>query len=956
MDPVFDEPWAHDARGYELRSLVASPSNRSEYQVVVVELCAWQYKDALRKGDHTAAAEARVSLHRTAARLREENGDWHVSSGYWQIVHAAMKHGDLDTAAEELLVHHRLVEGIEKPDLEENRPRTDARQFVSACLMFLRDGRSIGHPREDDVIDVMVEIHDFLREHGYSTGSLDDERHEAMQRRAIDRGTTAPSVPDWVPPTDLVVPAAGRDLPADVRNRVKAAAAVVGAAKAGKRPEGLAHVLDDMAHLVAAGNGTAAGVSAAGVLADAALTVAEIHDDPAPLLAAAARLDSASALTHLLRARAHVVTGEISSAVREVDSALRSQDGARLGLLPHLHAMHGWMVVQLDPARLDDGIEACRTGRALGRARTTPADPLLARLLVEKALHRNMSADESVALLKEALRLARRGGVDAQVVLQEVKSALAALTGRGDVLKRWRSAVRGAEGAPVGAQMRLAMAWVRWALGTNRAELAAEAYQHVVSLLPALVRVRYRADARARVLATVREHAEEAGYWLAKARRYRDAAVALETGRAVALSTLVERDDPAVRQALLDAGRADLLREYLDALAAAAEGDSHQTWARFRAVAREVSEVIGVIGVDPVEPVVHYEDITRATGDGAVVYVASAEAGGYALIVASAHDPQCVWLPDLDRGSVEQWTYDQSGDLRRRHSRMAEDLEWLWNKGMRELLAFFAHGSIITLISVGVLAMLPLHATAGFARHFPAVRYAPNARALHWCRARAATFAGHPAKVLVADVPTAPGEADLPLAAAETASVAAVWPGQCTRVSDATWERFDEAADHHDVWHISCHGGVDPQEILLSSLSFADRPVTLAELRERFRFVPRRLAIVAACDMHNVGVDVPNEVVGLPSALLQLGFSGVIAASWPVSDHATAFLMTRFHQVWRDGAHPAVALAVAQNWLRNAGTDELAVVAPTLPLPDAERGPRPFAHPWNWAAFAYTGG
>ncbi|WP_191303970.1 CHAT domain-containing protein [Lentzea cavernae] len=941
---MFAEPWAHEAKGYELRSLVAS-ADEVVRGYATADLCEWRFEEALRHDDRPAADEARADLGRLEA---------HRGRGRWSVINSALRHGALDLAAEEILAFYEDVRDIDEDDLEVNLPRAEVRSFVGACLTFLCHERSVRHPRENEVAAVMVERHDFLREHQFSMASLDEDRDRAMRLRAMSRGAARPRVTEWMPPAEVSSLADDRDLPGPVRNRLKAAAAVVTAAKRGKRMEELAGVVDDMARMTSEHSGTSIAISAAEVLAGAVLAIADIHDDPAPLVAAAARLDPSSALTHLLRARAHVVVGEISLAAKEIEDALHSQDGVRLGLLPQLHAMSGWLAVRLEPGGLDSGIAACRAGRELGRGRSTAADPVLAGLLVEKALHRRTSVDEAVPLLQEAFRLAKRAGAPA--VAQEAKSALAALTGRGDVSKRlraWRSAVRAAQGAPVDAQMRLATAWVRWALGTGHTELAAEAYHNVVSLLPALVRIRYRADAQARVLATVREHTEEAGYWLAKARRFRDAAVALEMGRAVALSTLVERDDPVVGQALLDVGRGDLQARYQDALAAVGRGDDHRTWARFRAVAREVADVIGA---DPVEPVVEYADITRATGEGALVYVASAEAGGYALIVAAAHDPQCVWLPDLGRFPVEEWLRSQSGEVKGRESRLSEDLDWLWLRGMRDLLAFFAHGSIITLIPIGALTLLPLHATAGRALHFPAVRYAPNARTLHWCRSRAAKMADRPARVLVADVPKAPGQAELELAPAETAAVAGIWSGQCTRLTEATWAAFEPAAHHHDIWHVVCHGSVESQEIFLSSLAFTDRDVTVGDLRERLRFAPRRLAVISACDMQNVGADAPNEVVGLPSALLQLGFAGVIAASWPVYERATAFLMARFHQVLRDGAHPAVALAVAQNWLRSAGFDELAAVAPSFPLPPSNRGPHPFEHPWYWAAFAYTGG
>ncbi|MFD4673618.1 CHAT domain-containing protein [Lentzea sp. NPDC058450] len=949
-DPVFAEPWAHEARGVELSARAEDPSDDHDSRFATVELPAWRFEDALRRGDRAAAVEACADLGRLADRLRANGTTWHLSTARWKVVVSALRHGEPDLAADGILGFFEDVRAIGKAELEQNDPRTDARMFVGACLLFLCDERSLGHQRENDVVAVMVDRHDLLRKHDFSVGSLDDDRKRAMDLRAMKRGTKRPRVPELPPPADVPVSVDSRDLPGPVEERIEFARAVIAAARRGQRQEELAAVVDGMSRMVLAGNGTSVATAAAAVLADAALAIAEIHDDPEPLFAAADRLDGSSAVTRLLRAQGHVVLGEFTLAEQEIEEALRHSGSARQGLLPHLHAVRGWLLVRDGAASIDDGIDACRTGRDLGRGDVTPADPVLAGLLVEKALHRGTPASDAVPLLEEALHLAGPSG--AHAVAQEARSALAALTGPGDSGTRqedWRTAVRDAQDVPVTAQLRLATAWVRWALGTGQAELAADAYHHVVSLLPALVRVRYRADAQARVLATVREHTEEAGYWLAKAHRYRDAAVALETGRAVVLSTLVERDDPVVAAALADAGRGDLLALYREALDS---GGGHQEWARFRAVAREVADVIGA---DPVEPAVEYTDITRATGDGALVYVAAAEAGGYALIIASAHDPQCVWLPDLGRFSVEEWLRGQSGEVEERGPRMSADLDWLWRNGMRELLAFFAHGSIITLIPIGALTRLPLHATAGRALHFPAVRYAPNARTLHWCRSRAATMTGQPARLLVADVPNAP-EGELPFASIEAAAVASTWPERCDRLPEATWAEFAPAAHRYDIWHVVCHGKVDLREILLSSLLFTDREVTIADLRERFRFAPRRLAIISACDMQNVGARTPNEAAGLPSALLQLGFAGVVSASWPVFDRATAFLMTRFHQVLRDGAHPAVALAVAQNWLRNADFDDLAAVAPSIPLPERGKRPRPFAHPWNWAAFAYTGG
>jgi len=147
--------------------------------------------------------------------------------------------------------------------------------------------------------------------------------------------------------------------------------------------------------------------------------------------------------------------------------------------------------------------------------------------------------------------------------------------------------------------------------------------------------------------------------------------------------------------------------------------------------------------------------------------------------------------------------------------------------------------------------------------------------------------------------------------------------------------------------------------------------------------------------------------VGLPAAFLELGAGGVIGSLWQVSDLATALLMARFYELHiGDGLAPADALKQAKTWLRGATRRELIAYATASFKPasaeaqapdmvallnggrrseatrfaavwnalldaDAERGAqakgrkgkqaaagldgKPFAHPYFWAGFVYTG-
>jgi CHAT domain-containing protein len=112
--------------------------------------------------------------------------------------------------------------------------------------------------------------------------------------------------------------------------------------------------------------------------------------------------------------------------------------------------------------------------------------------------------------------------------------------------------------------------------------------------------------------------------------------------------------------------------------------------------------------------------------------------------------------------------------------------------------------------------------------------------------------------------------------------------------------------------------------------------------------------VLSTCESQLAGTANPNEVVGLPAALLEIGFAGVIATSWPVPDTPTAYLVTRFYQLWRhDRFPPPVALNLAQQWLRSATWEDLEAVLPNVTPDDWDV--RPYEDPYYWAAFAYTG-
>nr|WP_272918012.1 CHAT domain-containing protein [Actinomadura rayongensis] len=398
-----------------------------------------------------------------------------------------------------------------------------------------------------------------------------------------------------------------------------------------------------------------------------------------------------------------------------------------------------------------------------------------------------------------------------------------------------------------------------------------------------------------------------------------------------------------------------------------------QAWADVTAAARAIATATGT---DPLALAVDYDDVTAATADGAVVYIAAAKAGGYALVVASGHDPQFVDLPRFDRATIERLLdafLPRQGKKPPSPDRRAAGLKWLWDNGMRDLMLDHARGRVVTLVPVGLLGLVPLHAAGDpgdpdvlreewrHASHFSAVRYAPNARALRWGRETADHLSGPELSLFAASVQRGHGSRS-PLFAVvdETNDVARTWKaGTTTPHHECTWAEFRENAPEHNVWHLACHGRAIPDAILASTLHFSDSAVTLRQMLADFGLAPRRLAVLSACESHMTGIANPNEAIGLPSAMIQLGFAGVIAAAWPTSDLATGYLMARFHRYWRqEGDAPVIALTRAQQWLRRATRSELTALLPGLsPILEmfAEEDARPFADPVYWAAFAYTG-
>jgi tetratricopeptide (TPR) repeat protein len=128
-------------------------------------------------------------------------------------------------------------------------------------------------------------------------------------------------------------------------------------------------------------------------------------------------------------------------------------------------------------------------------------------------------------------------------------------------------------------------------------------------------------------------------------------------------------------------------------------------------------------------------------------------------------------------------------------------------------------------------------------------------------------------------------------------------------VHESTAERCITQLGGVTLAHLACHGSFRSDNPLFSTLRVADGDITVYDL-EQCRRLPRTM-VLSACNAAVSAVLRGGALLGMSSALIQLGVSSVIAPLTPVSDERSVALMTRLHQELRAGARPAAALARA---------------------------------------------
>jgi tetratricopeptide (TPR) repeat protein len=277
-------------------------------------------------------------------------------------------------------------------------------------------------------------------------------------------------------------------------------------------------------------------------------------------------------------------------------------------------------------------------------------------------------------------------------------------------------------------------------------------------------------------------------------------------------------------------------------------------------------------------------------------------------------------------------------------------------------------GAALCIVASSLSGQLPLHAAwreaDGRRRALLddyVISYTPGLRMLEQARRRAAEPGRRGGTALLA------GDAagDLPHAADEVRSIAALFPDEGTRIllgTDVTSAAlFTEAANHQYV-HLACHAFSNWLQPLYSSLLLAGGETVTAAQLAALDMSAARLVVLSACESGIEVREASGDITALAASFLRAGAPAVIAALWNIDDYASGLLMRRFYGEMLEGnAAPAEALRRAQLWLRDATVaclltfDEAPEAARRWRLLNAAPDQRPYANPYFWAGYLLIG-
>jgi hypothetical protein len=318
-----------------------------------------------------------------------------------------------------------------------------------------------------------------------------------------------------------------------------------------------------------------------------------------------------------------------------------------------------------------------------------------------------------------------------------------------------------------------AINWVRWSFLLSNWSEVIEAYDYFQSATDTLVRQQVLRSAKEGWLRDCQGVALRAAYAMSKLGRTADAAVELERDRARVSSEVMSRERVDLR--ILDASQPQLFRRFRQTVHSwtdierehndADMEDAPKKAANLRHVRSEFDNVVtsirGTPGFESFLMDTTFSEIAAAAADYPLVYIGVTELGGLGLLVEN-ENVTAVWLDDLKDQEFREtlqtawpdgcpgylpaytgWLEAPDGDASAAalwFASLDRTCEWLWHGVVERLLGSLGSEKRLTLIPLGFMNLLPIHAAWTIAdgsptgRHYALdqceFRYGSNARAL----------------------------------------------------------------------------------------------------------------------------------------------------------------------------------------------------------------------------------
>lgn len=233
------------------------------------------------------------------------------------------------------------------------------------------------------------------------------------------------------------------------------------------------------------------------------------------------------------------------------------------------------------------------------------------------------------------------------------------------------------------------------------------------------------------------------------------------------------------------------------------------------------------------------------------------------------------------------------------------------------------------------LHSLPFHAfydgSTYLTEHYT-MSYVPNATVLDYCMQQPTQGKG----VYLC------GYDDGRLAAVhkELDALAQIYPNALVKIGkESTADSFLSHAPQQQIVHLSAHAAFRRDRPMLSSITLAERNLTLAEIAHLNLCAD--LVGLSGCET-GTGECLGSDLLSLASGFLGAGARSLLVSLWRVEDESTAQLVESFYRAMRSGKKLNVALCAAQQ--------EMLQIARASSGSDAI-----FQHPAFWAPFAVIG-